>query len=136
MPLTSNNCWLLSLLLLITACPIHTYCYTLHDRLTSYFVPMHLFYRFTIPCSGNRSSDVVSRVGISSRYNTQNQQCGSIVTADQVYDGAMISFVCDPPLRARYVSLEMDLMDDSVLSIAEVTVEEHSTPQCPLPAGN
>ncbi|XP_071785302.1 uncharacterized protein [Asterias amurensis] len=85
---------------------------------------------------GNRSSDVVSRVGISSRYNTHNQQCGSIVTAEQVYDGAMIYFVCDPPLKARYVTLEMDLMDGSVLSIAEVTIEEHSTPQCPLPAGN
>lgn len=69
----------------------------------------------------------VARGGVKSDY-THNQKCGSKVTADQVDDGAIITFVCDPPVTARYVSFDKYhasvMFSITALRIAEVTIEE------------
>ena len=61
-----------------------------------------------------------------------NAQCGSQVTAAQASTrGGTIEFVCDSPLRARYVSV--DIPATSPLQLCEVTVEEIPLKQCPRP---
>ena len=73
------------------------------------------------------------RAGVSSNY-TDNQKCGSQVTDNQTYAGAVIAFLCDPPLLAKYVRLDIDPSNSSdailVLQIAEVMVEEYTSKEC------
>ncbi|XP_071809831.1 uncharacterized protein [Asterias amurensis] len=74
-------------------------------------------------CCGNRFIGVTVRAGVNLTH-TKNQQCGSPATAEQSVEGVMVGFKCDPPAKARYVSL--DINDRGKLDIAEVTVEEYS----------
>ena len=56
-----------------------------------------------------------------------NQRCGYPATAMQSLPGAMIAFTCEPPVLARYISVDVDPsrqdVTDAVLQIAEVAVE-------------
>ena len=63
---------------------------------------------------------------------TENQQCGSPATAEQFVKGVMVGFMCDPPVKAKYVSL--DINAKGKLDITEVTVEEENADKC-LPEG-
>ena len=73
------------------------------------------------------------RAGVSSYY-TENQKCGSHVTDNQAYAGAVIEFFCDPPVLAKYVSVDIDPSSsvdaNPVLQIAEVMVEEYTSEEC------
>ena len=80
---------------------------------------------------GSRFSGAVVRAGVGSNF-TENQQCGSPATAAQSVEGAVIEFLCDPPVMAKYVSLDIDLSRpgvtaEAVLQIAEVAVEEYTS---------
>ncbi|XP_071791691.1 fucolectin-5-like, partial [Asterias amurensis] len=58
-------------------------------------------------CCGSRFTGAVARAGLGSEYY-ENQQCGSPATASQSSAGASITFLCDPPVSARYVTLDID----------------------------
>ncbi len=61
---------------------------------------------------------------------TNNRQCGSSVTAEQAaVPGATIEFLCDPPLRARYVSVDIQSEEGQYLQLCEVTVEQVLYPE-------
>ncbi|XP_071803636.1 uncharacterized protein [Asterias amurensis] len=84
-------------------------------------------------CCGYRFTGAVARAGPGSEYYV-NQQCGLPATASQSYSGAVFTFVCDPPMIARYVTLDIDHAmpgvdpNDAVLSLGEVAVNEYSPP--------
>ena len=83
---------------------------------------MYLFYILT----GSRLTNAVVRAGTSNDIKS-NAQCGNPVTAEQAQPlGGIIEFNCDPPLLARYVSV--DIPTKSFLQICEVTVKELVTP--------
>ena len=75
----------------------------------------------------------VARAGNSSNYY-ENQQCGSPTTNAQSKMGAVIEFLCDPPVLAKYVSLDIDPsspgVNNPMLQIAEVTVKEYKSEEC------
>ncbi|XP_071809832.1 uncharacterized protein [Asterias amurensis] len=71
------------------------------------------------------------RAGVNLTH-TENQQCGSPATAEQFAEGVMVGFMCDPPVKAKYVSLDINARGK--LDIAEVTVEEENADKC-LPQG-
>ncbi len=67
----------------------------------------------------------VARAGLSATV-TDNQQCGLPATVEQSQPGAVITFYCDSPVTAKYVSLDIDrsqpLAQNGELHVAEVTV--------------
>ena len=75
----------------------------------------------------------VARAGNSSNYY-ENQQCGSPTTKKQSKKGAVIEFLCDPPVLAKYLSLDIHSsspdVQHPVLQIAEVTVKEYKSEEC------
>ena len=78
------------------------------------------------------------QAGVSSNY-TENQQCGQPATAAEANaPGVEISFLCEPAVLAKYVSLDIDrarpgVTEESNLKIAEVTVEEYTSHYVNLP---
>ena len=81
--------------------------------------------------TGERLENAVVRAGTNST-PTDNPACGSPVTAAQAAPlGAKISFECDQPLRARYVSVDIPYSDKGFLQLCEVTVKETSLDHCP-----
>ena len=73
--------------------------------------------------TGDRFIGVTVRAGVNLTH-TKNQPCGSPATAEQSVEGVMVGFMCDPPVKAKYVSLDINARGK--LDIAEVTVEEYS----------
>ena len=75
----------------------------------------------------------VARAGNSSNYY-ENQQCGSPTTNKQSKRGSVIEFLCDPPVLAKYLSLDMNStspdVENPMLQIAEVTVKEYKSEEC------
>ena len=69
----------------------------------------------------------------------QNQQCGLPATESQSTDGAVVEFLCEPPVIARYISLDIDPSTPDVtvaiLQIAEVNVQEYTSQECAGIAG-
>ena len=53
-----------------------------------------------------RLVDAVVRAGLSAT-PTDNIMCGNPVTADQATSRDWIEFTCDPPVQARYVSVDI-----------------------------
>ncbi len=83
-------------------------------------------------CCSDRLTNAVVRAGLKSDVIT-NPQCGSAVTADQAQPlGGTIHFICDSPLRARYISV--DIPTGGYLQLCEVTVSELPLDRCPAPA--
>ena len=65
-----------------------------------------------------------------------NAACGLPVTQDQAsIPGAHLQFVCDPPVIARFVSVDdgfhVSGPDENFLTLCEVMVEEYPTGHCP-----
>ncbi|XP_071785299.1 uncharacterized protein [Asterias amurensis] len=76
-------------------------------------------------CCNNRLTGAAVRAGMCGGEVTNNRQCGSSVTSEQAaVPGATIEFVCDPPLRARFVSVDLQSRDGEYLQLCEVTVEQ------------
>ena len=74
----------------------------------------------------------IVRAGIESDI-FNNAACGLPVTSDQAsIPGAHIPIVCDPPVIARYVSVEDDIptADSNALTLCEVMVEEYPMEDC------
>ena len=88
---------------------------------------------FFSSCAGYRFIGAIARAGLNFSYY-DNQQCGSKVTEEQSFNGAVIDFVCDPPLFAKYVSLELPPSSpdvaDRILEIAEISVKEYKSEAC------
>ncbi|XP_071785340.1 uncharacterized protein [Asterias amurensis] len=85
-------------------------------------------------CCGSRFNAATVRAGESFEIS-ENQPCGLPATEAQSKPGAVIVFVCDPPVVARYVSIDIDVTypsvrDDYLLQIAEVKVEEATNKEC------
>ncbi|XP_071785288.1 fucolectin-3-like [Asterias amurensis] len=84
-------------------------------------------------CGENRFRAAVVRAGLSPDF-IQNQQCGLPATESQSTDGAVVEFLCEPPVIARYVSLDIDPSRPDVtlaiLQIAEVNVQEYTSQEC------
>ena len=88
---------------------------------------------YSSPCAGYRFVGAIARAGLNFSYY-DNQQCGSNVTDEQSFNGSMVDFVCDPPLFAKYVSLELPPSSpdaaDRILDIAEIYVKEYKSEDC------
>ncbi|XP_022096525.1 uncharacterized protein LOC110982445 [Acanthaster planci] len=80
-------------------------------------------------CCSERTTHAVVRAGPSTNI-TLNPTCGSPVTAEQAAPrGGLIEIHCDPPLRARYVSVDIPVV--TILNFCEVTVKEIPFDKCP-----
>ena len=80
--------------------------------------------------AGNRLTHGVVRAGLSANI-TNNKICGSPVTAEQAKPfGGVIEFGCDPPVMARYVSVDIPTSKLEKLSICEVMVKEFPLAAC------
>ena len=78
---------------------------------------------------GDSLEGAVVRAGFHTSV-TQNEQCGSTVTAEQsAVTSGTIEFVCDPPLRARYISVDVQSKGGQHLQLCEVTVEQVLSPE-------
>ncbi|XP_038066666.1 angiopoietin-1 receptor-like [Patiria miniata] len=75
-----------------------------------------------VDCCGWRLASAVVRAGLDPSDFSQNTQIGDAVTNSQATNGAVIDFIADPIISARYVSVE--LTTNTALSLAEVMVEE------------
>ena len=81
-----------------------------------------------------RLSGAIVRAGIESDI-LNNAACGLPVTTDQAsIPGAHLQFVCDPPVIARYVSVDdadhSNRPYDDILTLCEVIVEEYPMEGC------
>ena len=66
----------------------------------------------------------VARAGIDAIV-TNNDICGEPVTVEQAAPlGGIIEFKCDPPVRARYVFVDIPIAKRAVLQLCEVMVKE------------
>ncbi|XP_038066663.1 angiopoietin-1 receptor-like [Patiria miniata] len=70
---------------------------------------------------GYRLAGAVVRAGLDPSDFSQNTQIGDAVTSSQATNGAVIDFIADPIVSARYVSVQKTT---GILSLAEVMVEE------------
>ncbi|XP_038069419.1 tenascin-like [Patiria miniata] len=89
-------------------------------------------------CCAERLIGATVRAGLSPSV-TENTVCGSPVTAEQATPGAWLRFTCDPPVRARYLSVDIDLRGSGrlqFLAVCEVKVEESQAMECPGWAAN
>ncbi|XP_033636042.1 fucolectin-7-like [Asterias rubens] len=85
-------------------------------------------------CCNERLSGAIVRAGIESDI-LNNAACGLPVTTDQAsIPGAHLQFVCDPPVIARYVSVDdadhSNRPYDDILTLCEVIVEEYPMEGC------
>ncbi len=56
---------------------------------------------------------------------TNKTICGEPVTAEQAQPrGGVIEFKCDPPVRARYVFVDIPIATPATLQLCEVMVKE------------
>ena len=84
-----------------------------------------------------RLVDAVVRAGLSAT-PTDNIMCGNPVTTDQALSKDWIAFTCDPPVQARFVSV--DIPGSAILTLCEVQVStcdlqppgKHLTLKCSL----
>ena len=73
---------------------------------------------------GDRLTNAVVRAG-NKRSFYRNPQCGEAVSrAMATPRGATIEVVCDPPMEARYISVDIPSDDLVYLQLCEVTVKE------------
>ncbi|XP_033635909.1 fucolectin-1-like [Asterias rubens] len=79
-------------------------------------------------CCSERLSGATVRAGIESDISI-NAACGLPVTSVQASIlGGHIPILCDPPVIARYVSV--DVLDGTYLTLCEVLVEEYPIEDC------
>ncbi|XP_071806500.1 uncharacterized protein [Asterias amurensis] len=85
-------------------------------------------------CCGPRFIGATVRAGLSSNY-FNNQQCGKPATSAQSYPGAINVFLCDPPVMARWVSIDIDPSypgsAEAILQLAEVSLVEYTWERYP-----
>ncbi|XP_038066018.1 proto-oncogene tyrosine-protein kinase receptor Ret-like [Patiria miniata] len=87
---------------------------------------------------GFRFIGAIARAGLSPNFN-ENLPCGSPATSEQSQNGAEITFLCEPPRLARYVSLDINTSMPGVdaarafLQLAELAVEEYTSGECAAP---
>ena len=80
--------------------------------------------------TGERLAGAVARAGLDPIV-TNNTICGEPVTAEQAAPrGGIIEFKCDPPVRARYVFVDIPIDTPAILSLCEVMVKEVSLEIC------
>ncbi|XP_038066667.1 angiopoietin-1 receptor-like [Patiria miniata] len=80
-----------------------------------------------VDCCGHRLTGAVLRAGLDPSDLSQNTQIGDAVPSSQATNGAVIDFIADPIVSARYVSVEKKNSSRytyNILSLAEVMVEE------------
>ncbi|XP_038064855.1 uncharacterized protein LOC119735220 [Patiria miniata] len=81
---------------------------------------------------GFRFIGAIVRAGLSPNF-TENLPCGSPATSEQSKNGAEITFLCEPPQTARYVSVDIDTSmpgvdaDQAYLQLAEVAVDKFTS---------
>ncbi|XP_022097142.1 tenascin-like [Acanthaster planci] len=83
-------------------------------------------------CCAERLVGATVRAGLSPTIS-ENTLCGSPVSAEQATPGAWLRFTCDPPVQARYVSVDIDLEGTGrtqFLTVCEVKVEESTAWDC------
>ncbi|XP_038066664.1 angiopoietin-1 receptor-like [Patiria miniata] len=71
---------------------------------------------------GYKLAGAVVRGGLDPADFSQNTQIGDAVTSSQATNGAVIDFIADPIVSARYVSVVLNTTQ--ILALAEVMVEE------------
>ncbi|XP_038066691.1 receptor-type tyrosine-protein phosphatase mu-like [Patiria miniata] len=71
---------------------------------------------------GGRLAGAVVRAGLDPSDFSQNTQIGDAVTSSQATNGAVIDFIADPIVSARYVSVKKNA--NGFVCLAEVMVEE------------
>ena len=83
-----------------------------------------------IALTGDRLTGAVVRAGTSS-IGSANRVCGSAVSATLALERrAFLDFVCDPPLSAKYVSVDIPQIRITKEQLCEVTVEEATPGPC------
>ena len=90
------------------------------------------FFSFLLSCrKAHYFIDAVVRAGMSSNV-TENQQCGLPASPFQSQTGAVIEFLCDPPVLAQYVSVDKSPSSSQpvVVLLGEVTVVEYTAGEC------
>ncbi|XP_038065319.1 fibropellin-1-like isoform X2 [Patiria miniata] len=81
-------------------------------------------------CTGARLTGAVVRAGTSST-GLNNGICGSALTAQQAeVRRSTVDFVCDPPLTAKFVTVDIPLLRVTKQQICEVTVEQGTPGPC------
>ncbi|XP_022097246.1 receptor-type tyrosine-protein phosphatase alpha-like [Acanthaster planci] len=75
-----------------------------------------------VQCCGGRLAGAVVRAGLDPSDFSQNTRIGS-VSSGQATDGAVIDFMVDPFVSARYVSVQLSEGNGVCLHMAEVRVE-------------
>ncbi|XP_038065954.1 neurogenic locus notch homolog protein 2-like isoform X5 [Patiria miniata] len=81
-------------------------------------------------CTGARLTGAVVRAGTSST-GLNNGMCGSALTAQQAeVRRSTVDFVCDPPLTAKFVTVDIPLLRVTKQQICEVTVEQGTPGPC------
>jgi len=81
-------------------------------------------------CTSDRLTGAVVRAGTSS-IGSANRVCGSAVSATLALERrAFLDFVCDPPLSAKYVSVDIPQIRITKEQLCEVTVEEATPGPC------
>ncbi|XP_038065452.1 neurogenic locus notch homolog protein 2-like isoform X39 [Patiria miniata] len=75
-------------------------------------------------CTSDRLTGAVVRAGTSST-GLNNGMCGSALTAQQAeVRRSTVDFVCDPPLTAQFVTVDIPLLRVTQQQMCEVTVEQ------------
>ncbi|XP_033633075.1 fucolectin-like [Asterias rubens] len=81
-------------------------------------------------CCSERLTGAVARAGLDPIV-TNNTICGEPVTAEQAAPrGGIIEFKCDPPVRARYVFVDIPRDTPAKLHLCEVMVKEFPLEIC------
>ncbi|XP_022098544.1 uncharacterized protein LOC110983538 isoform X2 [Acanthaster planci] len=81
-------------------------------------------------CTSNRLTGAVVRGGTSST-SLNNSVCGTPLTAQQVeIRRSTVDFVCDPPMTAKFVTVDIPLLRVSQKPLCEVTIEQATPGPC------
>ncbi|XP_033636723.1 uncharacterized protein LOC117297684 [Asterias rubens] len=73
--------------------------------------------------------DVVARAGPNLDYS-MNPACALVGPEPDILAGSVVQFLCNPPVLARYISLDINQAGPSMLQIAEVVVKEYNSMDC------
>ncbi|XP_022098548.1 fibropellin-1-like [Acanthaster planci] len=82
-------------------------------------------------CTGDRLTGAVVRGGTSSTSLTNRGVCGTPLTAQQAeVRRSTVDFVCDPPMTAKFVTVDIPLLRLTQQPLCEVTIEQATPGPC------
>ena len=93
-----------------------------------YFTPIIMFFYFAHNVA-HGFLDVVARAGPNLDYS-MNPACALVGPEPDILAGSVVQFLCNPPVLARYISLDINQAGPSMLQIAEVVVKEYNSMDC------